>query len=200
MRFVQWAGFVLGGLNLLGFGGAIFDPSNAKDAAWYGSAAPVLLGIGALALVRRKMHAREPLLRGAAFVSVAVIAIAVAVAGNKVPGILAATYEGEKHVALTGDTSNEVYETTNAWLTSDAYKETTLTVALRWMDDDRYQPDLTATVQTADGEVQCASNDFRMWLRGTGQGEPDTEDLLCDLYISPSEFAQVGAVTLARKQ
>lgn len=199
MRIIQWAAFIFGAFNLVGFLGAIFDPSHEKDAAWYGVAAPILLGIGLLALIRRRQTSPSPVVHTTVVLGVIALAIVVAVIGNQVPRALASTYEGEVEVPLSGDTATSVYMTSKAWVTSDTYKETTITVALTWMDDDRWQPDLTATIQTPSGEVHCASNDFRQWLRSTGQGQADTEDLLCDTFISPSEFKDLGAVTLAQK-
>lgn len=199
MKFVQWAALGFAAFNLVGFLGAIFDPVHAKDAAWYGVAAPILLGIGLLVLVRRRRASLTPVIRTVLFSGITVLAVVVAVIGNQVPGALASTYEGESEVGVSGDTMTSEYTATRAWVTSDTYKETKVTVALTWVDDSEWQPHLSATVPTADGDVQCVTNDFRLWRRGSGQGQPDTMELLCDTYVTPDTLKQISNAVLTEK-
>lgn len=199
MKIIQWAAFGLGVFNLVAFLGAIFDPSHAKDAAWYGVAAPILLGIGFLVLVRRRRAALTPVVRTVTMTGIVVLAVLAAVIGNQVPGTLAATYEGEAEVGVSGDTMTSTYIANKAWVTSNTYKETTMTLSVTWVDDDQWQPHLSATLPTSDGDVHCATNDFRPWRRGTGQGQADTLDLQCDTYVRPNDLQRIRTVSLTEE-
>lgn len=200
MRVVQWAGFILGGAALLGFLGSAFDPARAQDDAFYGSAAPILLGVGALGLLRRNRARLNGGITIALFASVVVLAVGLSVVGNQLPGRLAATYRASTHVDVSGDTTTADFIAKGGVLRSDSSKETTLTLTLtRESENSSWFPDLTATFNDADGtEQDCFYDPDRSMFWGADRGQDDTVDLDCD-YISQEQMSGVKSVSLTAK-